>query len=472
MLLHEQPNVDSWIGPLRDLLGNLTFGSRFRALGFLLLLFVAAQLSLYALLPLALHFLHTCGCVATMVRKNRTEELVRRAYGDPSENDDDNALQKSSQSHRNGDDDEDDDKYERESLAGSVGSRASSASSSKANHQVKSLVAGKEAQKVKRMRWFVLALLVIAGATLSTATYFFLTQQAQADYHTSYATAVSTIEQSSIQHIGTMQQAFQSLSETISATAIAKNMTWPFVTLSKSQPFEVQGRHVREESSVEFFGFHPLVKESLREEWLNYTFENAFWYEQSRLIAASMDETYSNKFYLNGTFAKDFYRMTGPSPHNATLPHAPTWESSPPPFKPEFINYNILGTPWYNTVLPALERVRDRGLFTNVYNLSVLSGLAVRPETHLNLHEQYSDNALTLQSAYDHPHSLIVYPIFEAIGANNTSDVVGILAGEVPWDAYLSELLPDGVEGIVCVLVNNCGQAFTYTLNGRKVSDT
>ena len=406
-----------------------------------------------------------------MVRKNRTEELVRQAYGDPSEdNINDNASQKSFRDDKDDDDDDDD---ERVSLAGSAGSKASSASSSnKANHHVKSIVAGKEAQKVKRMRWFVLALLVIAGAAVSTATYYFLNQQAQADYRTSYATAVATVQQSSTQHIETMQQAFRSLSETISATAIAKNMTWPFVTLSKSQPFEMEGRHVRQESGVEFFGFSPLVKESQRQAWLNYTVENKFWYEQSKQIVAKMDPLYSEKFFVNGTFAKDMYRMTGPSPHNVTSPHAPVWESSPPPSNPFFINYNLYGTPWYDAMLPALSRVREHGLITNVYNLSVLSGLALEPESHVAFHEQYLTNELTVESAYEHPHSLLVYPIFEAGGATPISDLVGVLGGVIPWDLYLSDLLPEDVEGIVCVLANTCGQSFTYKLIGRKVRDS
>jgi hypothetical protein len=61
-------------------------------------------------------------------------------------------------------------------------------------------------------------------------------------------------------------------------------------------------------------------------------------------------------------------------------------------------------------------------------------------------------------------------PIFRELGdVNDSSEVVGVIQGVVPWDRYLTNLLPEGVDGITCVLKNTCGQAFTYELDGNRV---
>jgi phage gp36-like protein len=60
-------------------------------------------------------------------------------------------------------------------------------------------------------------------------------------------------------------------------------------------------------------------------------------------------------------------------------------------------------------------------------------------------------------------------PIFETLG-DESSKLVGMLSSIIAFDNYLSDLLPDGVKGIILVLRNSCGDAATYELTGNKVS--
>jgi len=42
-----------------------------------------------------------------------------------------------------------------------------------------------------------------------------------------------------------------------------------------------------------------------------------------------------------------------------------------------------------------------------------------------------------------------------------------VICAVVPWDAYLTNLLPEGRSGVTAVLTNSCGQDFTYMLDGN-----
>ena len=83
-------------------------------------------------------------------------------------------------------------------------------------------------------------------------------------------------------------------------------------------------------------------------------------------------------------------------------------------------------------------------------------------------HDQYSVDVKG--GTQDHPHSMHVQPVYQGFGSDmNDSKLVGIIASVVPWDKFLANLLPEGVEGITAVLANTCNQSYTFVLVGRKV---
>jgi hypothetical protein len=83
---------------------------------------------------------------------------------------------------------------------------------------------------------------------------------------------------------------------------------------------------------------------------------------------------------------------------------------------------------------------------------------------------QWTANSIEENETFVRPDSAIFKPVYQALG-DPTSKVVGFLMGVVEWDIYLLGLLPDGVEGIYCVLKNTCGEEFTYKLRGTKASN-
>ena len=106
-----------------------------------------------------------------------------------------------------------------------------------------------------------------------------------------------------------------------------------------------------------------------------------------------------------------------------------------------------------------MQLVRNETLFSEVRGYTVIDAV-VTPDEHNSMHGKLAD------SDTEHPHSFVFHPIHE-LHNDLDSDIVAVAAGVVAWDAALLDLLPEGIIGIHCVLVNNCGQTFTYELGGR-----
>jgi hypothetical protein len=43
-----------------------------------------------------------------------------------------------------------------------------------------------------------------------------------------------------------------------------------------------------------------------------------------------------------------------------------------------------------------------------------------------------------------------------------------LLSAAIQWDLYFMTVLHEGADGIVCVIENSCGDAFTYVINGPE----
>lgn len=132
-------------------------------------------------------------------------------------------------------------------------------------------------------------------------------------------------------------------------------MSWPFVTLPV---FEVHGSHAREQSCVEVFAFAPIVQQSERSDWLEYTWDNQGWVEQGREITIQRksieNDEYISTHYTNDTISTDLYRGDGGS-SDSEGPHVPIWQFSPPPFNAKFVNWNLKDAPWMDEMLPAIS---------------------------------------------------------------------------------------------------------------------
>jgi len=73
-------------------------------------------------------------------------------------------------------------------------------------------------------------------------------------------------------------------------------------------------------------------------------------------------------------------------------------------------------------------------------------------------------------TSYEHPHALLVQPIFTQLHHVEESPIGGYLTALFTWDAYLVNLLPETVSDILVVIENTCNQKYSYRLDGSTVS--
>lgn len=278
-----------------------------------------------------------------------------------------------------------------------------------------------------------------------------------------YRLFVDTIHDITSFHMDNFVQVLHSMSETVTSSANERNETFPFVTVPK---FEVLAHNARVLSGSELIAFTPLVNDRDKYEWYAYSNKHQGWVTESRnyLVEqnADLEET-----YIEGQIVPVIYQrnatqhvIEAPGPG----PYAPFWQLSPPPFNQGLVvNYNMLTEPFLDRMLHTVA-LAGEGCMSEIENFAALSGTAISDQAHAKFHL----SELQDKSLYDHPHSVFVQPVYAQTN-NPTSEFVGMVLATVPWDRYLANLLPKGVNGIIAVLENNCGQSYTYVIQGNEV---
>jgi hypothetical protein len=188
--------------------------------------------------------------------------------------------------------------------------------------------------------------------------------------------------------------------------------------------------------------------------------------------AGFMDTMESSMGASNATgIASEIYSVeeNGSTSKESRAFYAPVWQMSPPPNDPSLVNMDLYSNPVFKRMINyIMESGGQPGLSEFVDVRPLYKGLFTESE-HWQLHDQFHGAGDTVgHSARDHPHTLIAAPVRRTI--DTEAEIVGILAAVVPWDLYLSRLLPKGIDGVFVVLENTCGQAVTYEINGPEAS--
>jgi hypothetical protein len=226
-----------------------------------------------------------------------------------------------------------------------------------------------------------------------------------------------------------LTKALEGLSEAVTAAALKRNETFPFVTVNL---FEIVGRYARRHSSSDFVAWSPLVAEEKEGTWRNFSSSNAWWVEQSHLLESTLGST------TKGLSDESMKVQTLHLPPNYFLP---LWQTSP-------IQPNA------TSLLTSTLRRALNGSFLTRAHKSKASG--------------FSDAHIGQKPGGSGPFTILATPIFSEL-RNRSSDVVGFAYSVFGWDRLLLNLVPFSVEGIHAVLRNTAGQSFTFELHGSEV---
>jgi hypothetical protein len=253
-----------------------------------------------------------------------------------------------------------------------------------------------------------------------------------------------------------IRQANAGFSSSIGTYAQTSNVSWPFVSLPLCEAY---GRQNLIQSGTELFVVFNKVTSEDREEYVNFTIDNheAMVKEGHMFKTGSLDNLTPQKFHP--------YMSTG-SPHDF-MPdierdyYFPAWHTSPPPASYNLLNWNIASIPSFDALFRAVIELKNESLVSHVQP-SIGVPTALTQEQYQTTHiKKRGDDPTT-----EFPQTFVYTPIHKTVGDYN-SEVVAIVATAYAWDASLRNLLPEGVEGILCVIRNSCDQVYTYEITGR-----
>ncbi|CAJ1936599.1 unnamed protein product [Cylindrotheca closterium] len=314
----------------------------------------------------------------------------------------------------------------------------------------------KEENDASHWRYAITLLLVLVASVVSGLTWHFLREEESKAFETAVDQFSKALADSTYQQQEDIREAYNSFADTLSNwVATAENVSWPFVTLPL---FESYARHALKISGTEVFAVFPLVSHENREAWVNYTIANyEDMVQQAHMIGKGNLES-----LVGGGFHPYIAR---PSPNGFIEDierdqYFPMWHFSPPPFTHGAINWNVQSVDAFRDVVDALLLLKNETVISPVRPYTT-AGMSMSQEEHEAMHSTLKD------SSTEHPHSFVYTAVHEDAN-DRQSPIVAVVSAGSAWDASLYNLLPDGVMGMKAVIQNNCGQQFTYEINGPE----
>ena len=294
----------------------------------------------------------------------------------------------------------------------------------------------------------------------------------------------------------------QQLSGTTTSTALMTGQTFPNVT----QPhFEITGGFVDGMGGIMMALAAPLIHSSKREEWEAYASENQNWIQESARLKVThpqhrdplhltiQDHEHDRRRRLQeqdglpqGNQQQDRTLQADPLTVQAdppTIPskiwkwdgdekvvlpeatfrdhvYAPLWQSSPADV--DTVNVDLLSDPRIADLYTAMVKTRQTVMSPGI-EIGNLFDWMFDPEEKFRKVE---------------PHAFIMEPMYTNFTNPNSenpnqaqednAELVGFMIALTSYRNLFTRLLPEGADGVYCVVTDTCGIKMTFELNGPE----
>lgn len=233
--------------------------------------------------------------------------------------------------------------------------------------------------------------------------------------------------------------AIETLAIDSTSTAKYNKVEFPFFSNHK---FEVAGEQARQLASSELVAYSPLVATEDKSEWEFYATANQGWVgdglQYEGVTAPPGPVPYRIHKAPNG----------GDPVLPATEgPFSPIWQMSKAPRDASIVNYDLLQSESYASLVVYTDAARSSALSEVVQMSSFFGSSAPLSDT---------------------PQSLLVFPVVKDFGTG--SEIVAHYLAIVDWNVLFKNALHEGLQPMHLVLSNTCGQFFTFEVKGPKSS--
>eukprot|EP00978_Attheya_sp_CCMP212_P025572 scaffold82467_cov54-Attheya_sp.AAC.6 len=312
----------------------------------------------------------------------------------------------------------------------------------------------KNKERIRILRIFLVVTLVVSMGTVGGLTYRFVSAKERNDFESQYEDSVvkvakgfqltldmKVLSASAFSNIYTSR--FGDLVNTSTLASVWPNVTMPdFVNQASGLLALSKGRAI---------SFNPIINNETRMSWETYAKEQATQVcnSSSQLVKRSCSTCWivADRIFTKGMGNDSLVNIydTGYTSGSKKYPDTlvPVWQIAPQKTNEGAVMFNLHSE-------PKRQRALDDMIHYKVPTLTDILQLV-------------QDEKLC-------PSSILFYPVFASFDNEATTNVVtGSISIVFSWDALLNKLLPDYIEGMICVLKSSSGQTFTYRIGGDEV---
>jgi class 3 adenylate cyclase len=255
--------------------------------------------------------------------------------------------------------------------------------------------------------------------------------------------------------------------------ALDRDRDWPLVTLPD---FAVKAATFRDLTGAFFVGVVPIVTDETRRLWEQYSVQNSEWIAESLAFenetasiygsarrnlqqeesVPDLSNGFSSTIFEIETVRKDGVLLRFPQIEDSPGPLFPMWQNSPT--VSALVNFNMGSETDFQedmqACLDSQQAILSRG-------------------TQLQGNPFFSENVLQIWEANSgantgDPSSAFFFPVFDTYHQNR--NMVGIVAAVTYWSIFFEDILPEEARGIFVLVENECGQNYTYQVNGPQAT--
>lgn len=244
--------------------------------------------------------------------------------------------------------------------------------------------------------------------------------------------------------------------ELLSSIAYTANMTWPFVRLPRLQQYMDD---VHRRTGAELVSVLNRVLPEDAPAYVEFVTKNRLdWFRDDHMIHYGNLSFFDPEVpYVPFIFSETLEGEVLPTTDQEE--YYPEVSSSPPGLFHAYVNYD----PQLNYEEPIFDALKSLPGETLVDLTEGVSWLQdpIWLNYHDKLHSQIED------SETNHPHYQLWRHIRE-VPHDLNSKPVGLGFSMNAWDVSLRNILPRTVQGIYAVVKSNCGDSFTYRIDGPE----
>jgi hypothetical protein len=255
----------------------------------------------------------------------------------------------------------------------------------------------------------------------------------------------------------------QQLSASVTASALMTNSVFPYLT---QDYFEISGGYVDGLGGIMAAAFAPLVMAEEVAEWESYSVANQGWIEQAATLKGNHP---GHRDPMHGTIQdhEDDRRLEDAS--SGISPYIWKWDNGTKTRQTTSRPGQLVAPLWQ--IASADASVVNVDLFSDERLSSLYSSMLEKDYSIISQAYEIGDFFDFLfdpeeKDRKSNPHAFIMEPVYDSF--EEEPELVGVLVAVTSWENLFDRLLPEGTNGIVCVVTGACGNDITFELNGPE----